>query len=187
MIYHFIECLKRLGFKIRMEVFITAHLVTDHSSLLSIIKLEKIHDKNYLTELKNDLKMKYCEIRNDMVNSKMEAFLHLIWGQIGITMCDDAFYPFRNAMMVGFLNEQNLIYDEVFDQFCDHMNMARKTKSHVCMEYVKQFLWPTLLTASTIQHGGKGAFNSSAEDKLLMKKLSVTIKLAADELAKTNK
>lgn len=190
MIFHLVECLNCLGFKIKIEgmiegIFNTmgAHEIIDHSFLLSGVDMKKIKKvKKYLAELKVDLKEKYFEKRVAWAKWKVDFLLNFIWGQIGISITDDALYPFRNAMITEFLNVQNLVYDEVIDELCRFLHKTRKSSARISisMDYIKMLLLPALLLGASMKHGGKGSEKCSDADKILMKNLSVMIKLGAD-------
>lgn len=187
MIFHLVECLNHLGFKIKMEAIMSALLFIDYSFLLSGVNMNKIKKvKNYLTELKYNLKEKYFEKRVAMAQLKVDGLLHAIWGQIGVSMSGDAVYPFRNAMITEFLNVQNFIYDEVIDELCIFLKKTRKSSAHnsISMAYLQMVLLPSLFLGATMKHGGKGSTKCSDTDRILMKNLSVMIKLAADVLNK---
>lgn len=189
MIFHLVECLNHLGFKVKIEAIVGAHEVIDNSFLLSGIDMNKVKKvKKYLTELKVDLKKKYFEIRATMAKCKVDVLLHAIWGQIGISMTDDAIYPFRNAMITEFLNEQNLIYDEVIDELCLFLKKTKQSSAHssisMDMVYLQMMLLPALFLGASMKHGGKGSTKCSDADKILMKQLSVMIKVAADTFKK---
>lgn len=145
MIFHLIECLNQLGFKIKIESIVGAHEKIDHSFLLSGVDLDKVlKDKNYVSKLKEDLYKKYFERRYEMVNCKVDSFLCFIWEQVGIEIFADSLYPFRNAMIKEFLSEQNLIYDEVIEQFCKYLNIARENQSHISLFYIKLMMLPSM-------------------------------------------
>lgn len=185
MIFHFIECLKCLGMKIRMKNIFASSTVIDHSPFLNIVHLKKVlHDKDYVNKLKIDLKKKCVEIRNDLANERIDALLCIIWDEIGVVMEEEALYPFRNAMLVGFVDEQTTIYEEVIDKFCDYLKASRRRGFHVCKESINELVWPVLLMEAFMKHGGKGTSHSSASDEMLMKKLSVILKVSADKIQK---
>lgn len=186
MIFHLIECLNGLGMnKIETKQIFAASTVIDHSPFLNLVHLNKVFkDKNYTDKLKVDLKKKYFEIRNDLANLRIDRLLTFIWNEIGVTMRDDSLYPFRNAMLVGFVDEQTRIYEEVIEKFCNQLCAARKARSHVCKESINEMVWPILMIEASLKHGGKGSSNLNPSDKLLMKKLAAVTKFAADEMEK---
>lgn len=155
MILLLIECLNHLGIKIDTDLIFEAYSeIVGSSEGSSILKvdLDKVwkdlgEDENYVTVFKEDLKKNYFEIRNELANTTIDTLLGIIWKQIGFGFKAEDLYPFRSAIMNGFVKEQTVIYEEVIDQFCEHlMNMAqREGSANVDKKYVEGDLWPGLI------------------------------------------
>lgn len=187
MILHFIECLNGLEMKKKIETkrIFAATTIVDHSPFLNLVQLNMVfRNKNYVNKLKAEMKKKYLEIRDDLANLRIKEVFKIIWHEIGITISDDAINPFKNVMLVTFVDDQNKIYEEVIEKFCYGLTLHRNARAYVCKESVKEMVWPALMVEACMKHGGKGLSNLSAEDKLLMEQLAETIKLAADKCNK---
>lgn len=186
MIYHLIECLNQLGIKMDVDIFTLSDDDFDFSPLLDLVDLKKVmKNKNYLNALKNDLKNKYNEIKNEFANSRVDQLLSFIWEQAGVTVSVETLYPFRNAMINAFTYEATLVYVDVIDEFCDHLNKARITGSYVSKKYIKEEMWPALTVHCTIKNIANIFMNCcTVEHKLLMQTLSVIVKVGVDEKKK---
>lgn len=185
MIFHLVDCLNHLGFDIKTELIVNLHEIVDYSFLLTVVAIAVKNGKNkkFLNRLEAKLKNMYIEKRDTIASCKVDTFLAVIWEQIGISMEDDALYPFRNAMIAELLKQQNSIYDEVIHELCHFLIMTRSSKAEkaISMTYIQMLLLPSLFHTASMKYDG---IDSSKSDLMFMKKLSAVIKLAADLLKK---
>lgn len=184
LIYHFIQWLNHLGIKVDTNILSTPHDFIHLAPLFELVDLEKVmNDKNYWIVLKIDLKNKYNEIKNEVASQRVDQLLSIIWEQAGVTVNAEILHPYRNAMIVRVTYEQTLVFEDVIDKLCDQLNKDRQFRSHVCMQYIEDELWPALTVVSVIKHIDTLFLNfcsveNKSPDKLLMKKLAVIVKVA---------
>lgn len=180
LILHFIECLNHFGYKIEKKPIFAAYSEIDDSFSLKIDYHKLMKDENYGGVFKESLKSKYFEMKNELASTKVDKLLDIIWEHIGIRIKGKTLYPFRSAIMNGFVNEQTVIYEGVIDEYCHHlMILSQGTISQTAKEHIEGEFWSGLILGHFIDCYEN--CSNSFEDKRMMKTLAAAIKVQVDQ------